>query len=119
MDPLMKQMNDILAQYTSDINKDLDEVMKEEAQETKKALREKSPTQSGRYAKGWAVKHEKGRYIVYNKKPQLTHLLEKGHDIKRNGVKIGEAPAFPHISKVEEWMQDDIMKKLEKKLSEH
>ncbi len=42
--------------------------------------------------------------IVYNnKKANLTHLLEYGHDINdMDGVTIGHAPAYPHIKPNEE-----------------
>ena len=116
MDSLTAQINNVLAQYTSDVNKTVDEVMQNNAKEAQKALMWNSPARSGRYAKSWAVKKEKGRYIVYNKKPGLTHLLENGHDIIRDGRKIGHAPAQPHIKPVEEMITDKIVKELEEKL---
>lgn len=116
MDSLTAQINNVLAQYTSDVNMTVDEVMKNNANEAKKALTWNSPARTGKYAKSWAVKKEKGRYIVYNKKPGLTHLLENGHDIIRDGRKIGHAPAQPHIKPVEEMIKDKIVKELEEKL---
>lgn len=116
MDSLTAQINNVLAQYTSDVNKTVDEVMQNNAKEAKKALTYNSPARTGKYAKSWAVKKEKGRYIVYNKKPGLTHLLENGHDIIRDGRKIGHAPAQPHIKPVEEMITDKIVKEIEAKL---
>lgn len=116
MDSLTAQINNVLAQYTSNIDQTVDEVLSKNATEAKKALTWNSPARTGKYAKSWAVKKEKGRYIVYNKKPGLTHLLENGHDIIRDGRKIGHAPAQPHIKPVEEMITDKIVKELEEKL---
>ena len=66
MDSLTAQINNVLAQYTSDVNVTVDEVMKSGAQQAKKALQQLSPADTGRYAKSWAVKKEKGRYIGFS-----------------------------------------------------
>lgn len=116
MDSLTVEINKVLAQYTNDVNQTVDQVMKSNAQEAKKALTSSSPVRSGKYAKSWAVKKLKGQYIVYNKKPGLTHLLENGHDIIRGGRKVGHAPAQVHIQPVEEMISEKIVKELEEKL---
>lgn len=116
MDSLTVEINKVLAQYTNDVNQTVDQVMKSNAQEAKKALTSSSPVRSGKYAKSWAVKKLKGQYIVYNKKPGLTHLLENGHDIIRDGRKVGHAPAQVHIRPVEEMISEKIVKELEEKL---
>lgn len=121
MDSLTAQINNILAQYTSDVNVTVDEVMKNGSQQAKKALQQLSPADTGKadtgkYAKSWAVKKEKGRYIVYNKKPGLTHLLENGHDIIRDGKKVGRVQGRPHIKPVEEMVTENIIKELESRL---
>lgn len=65
---------------------------------------------SGRYRKGWRAELTKTRLsayaTVYNATDyQLTHLLEKGHDVKNRkaGPSIGHAGSFPHISEVNDW----------------
>lgn len=72
---------------------------------------------SGRYAKGWVYEKGKSAYnnqnkikgVVRNKKdPQLTHLLEYGHPIVRNGKKVGDVPPKPHIREVAEACADAI-----------
>lgn len=100
-----------------------DEVGKEAVKKLKATspVNEKSP-QKGRYAKGWT--YEKGkRYrgkavgVVRNKKdPQLTHLLEYGHPIVRNGEVVGYAEAKEHIRPVADWVADEIETRLSKKL---
>lgn len=68
-------------------------------------LKATSPRRKGAaYAKSWKVRKEGlDTYIVYNEKHyRLTHLLEKGHDIIRNGRKVGRAKAYPHIKQAEQ-----------------
>lgn len=48
------------------------------------------------YKRLFYVKKTELGYVVANKKYQLTHLLENGHDIVRNGETVGRARAFPH-----------------------
>lgn len=67
--------------------------------ETAAELRATSPKKTGEYASGWRMRTEnkvgQGATVrVYNaRKPQLTHLLENGHE-KRGGGFVG---AIPHI----------------------
>ena len=118
MDSLLVDVNRILAQYTKDVNQDVNDALKAGAKEAVKALKYTSPAKSGDYAKGWAVKQQKGNYVVYNKKkPGLTHLLENGHDVVVNGQKYGHVNAKPHIKEVEEWTSDYIEKQLKEKLN--
>lgn len=65
-------------------------------------LREKSPKRFGDYAKGWgySTKYTVAggmEYVIWNKKYfSLVHLLEDGHDIIRNGVRVGRASPIKH-----------------------
>lgn len=118
MDSLLVDMNRILGMYTSNVNMTVQSVINTTARDAVTKLKATSPKASGDYAKNWSVKKENGYAVVYNKAPtyRLTHLLENGHDIKRNGVKIGEAPAHPHIKPVEQWVQEELPKRLEEAL---
>ena len=61
-------------------------------------------------------------YVVYSDMPGLTHLLEHGHDIIKNGVKVGRTKAQPHIKPVEEEGKalfiDEVTKEVNKRLSQ-
>lgn len=83
-------------------------------------LRETSPVNeqgkhSGRYRKGWVyesgkrTKNHKASGVVRNKTdPQLTHLLEYGHPIVRNGKVVGNSPEIEHIRPVADWVANEI-----------
>lgn len=117
MDSLAIQINQVLAQYTSDVNTTLDSVMSQTAKEGASKLKQTSPRgKSGKYAKSWAVKKVNGTYTIYNKQPGLTHLLENGHDVVVNGKKVGSAPAKPHIKEVDQWVGETVVARLEKSL---
>lgn len=94
----------ILDDYSADMKELAFRCAKQAATETKRMLENTSPKRSGDYSRSWAVKKGKDSYIVYNKIPSLTHLLEKGH-ITRNGTgrTFEPTPAHPHIGPAEEF----------------
>lgn len=113
---------EIMLHYCADVQAVTAEVVPEVAKEAAKKLRSTSPKgRTGRYAKSWAVKQEKGRMqvlaTVYAKAPgyRQAHLLEHGH-AKRGG---GRVSAIEHIKPVEEWAineaEDRIIEGLERK----
>ena len=123
MDSLLVQVNKILSTYTSNVNETMKSVINVTAKDAADKLRDTSPrfkgSGGGAYAKNWAVKRDKfGHATVYNKAPtyRLTHLLENGHDIIRDGKKVGEAAAKPHIKAVESWVQDEVVERLSEAL---
>ena len=111
----LKRYNDVTYEEMQDIAKSV-------AKEGSKKLKETSPrgkgSRKGHYADGWSIKAvEKGNgkfgFVIHNrKKPGLTHLLEKGHQLQ-NG---GRARAIPHIKPVEEWCNEEYEKRLKKRL---
>ena len=117
MDNTFVQINTILAQYTNNVDATVDSTIQSTAKEGVAKLKATSPKgSSGKYAKSWAVKKTKGTHTIYNKQPGLTHLLENGHDVIRNGQKIGEAKPHKHIKPVDDWLGDEIIARLEKNL---
>ncbi|HDR6821976.1 HK97 gp10 family phage protein [Bacillus cereus] len=78
-------------------------------------LEENSPKNTGKYAKGWRKKKEGNGFIVHNAlKPQLTHLLEKGH-AQVNG---GRVPAKVHIAPAEEKAENDFLERVERAIQQ-
>lgn len=116
---IQEELMNVGVQVSDELQDIFDEVGKEAAQK----LRETSPVnlngkQRGRYAKGWT--YEKGKRaqnynaagIVRNKTdPQLTHLLEYGHPIVRNGETVGNAEAKEHIRPIADWVAEEIEKR--------
>lgn len=104
-------VNKILDNYAKHIAKEVTTDAEEVAKQGMNELKNTNGTyqvRSGKYNKGWRVKTDKlkngGESIIYNATSyQLTHLLEKGHDIVgRDGQKKGRARAFKHIEPVEQ-----------------
>lgn len=100
-------INEILNDYSHDIQEAITEKAQEIAHEGQLKLKSTSPKNQnntrhkGRYARGWRVKTIKGRgfvnCIIHNATDyQLTHLLEKGH-LTRNG---GKTKPITHIEPI-------------------
>jgi hypothetical protein len=116
---LAAEIQSFLDNYYALISDDVEFVSKQVANDLAKELRtsEKTPDKTGDYKKGWKVKKKSVRgktvYIVHNKTDyQLTHLLEKGHVLRRGGRTIGEAKEFPHIRPNAEKAFDTYIEKL-------
>ncbi len=116
-----------LTEYDQDVANAMKEVVDEQAEETAKELRSKSPKRTGVYAKGWKKKQayetrQKKLNTVHNsKKYQLTHLLEKGH-VRKNTDRAGvvhtsrrkRTAPIVHIAPIEQ----QAIKNLEEKIKE-
>lgn len=100
-----------LREYETEATEKLTETITEVAKESVKKLRSSSPKRTGKYAKGWTYKVEKGRMnnvaTVYGNDPtyRMAHLLENGH-AKRGG---GRTAPITHIEPVEQWAVDDVV----------
>lgn len=114
---LKTEMNAILQNFGAEVDEVFMEVEQGVAKEGAEKLRQTSPKRRGgrgKYARGWTYKKTKNGFVIHNKTDyQLTHLLENGHDIVRAGKKVGHSPAIPHIGPVEEWVNEEAVKRLE------
>lgn len=116
-DDISVEINKILSDYSDRAVKAVEMAEKSAAQFTGRQLKSTSPRKTGKYASGWAAKKigsgKSGGYIVYNRKPGLTHLLENGH-AKRGG---GRVSGKKHIQPAEragiEHFEREVMSKLE------
>lgn len=77
------------------------------------------PKKSGKYAKSFYIKKVaagKGfkRNRIGNKKPQLTHLLERGH-ITRNGGRTKSYPHWEHAQKIADTLPERFEKVVREK----
>lgn len=119
---LTKAINGILDEYASDLNVTLADVETTVAKNTVANLRKNEPPKkrTGRYSKGWRynlVSQPLKGYTaitVYNAdSPQLTHLLEFGHALKRGGRTFGEVKAYPHIEPAQNEAEAEMLKLLQ------
>lgn len=111
---ISNEISKILSQYSTEVEKSLEESKQKVSKETVKLLKSTSPKETGDYAKGWAVKSVGTSKIIHNKTNyQLTHLLENGH-AKKNGGRV--APRI-HIKPAEEKAIDDYIKAVEEAVS--
>ncbi|PGZ44828.1 hypothetical protein COE56_28830 [Bacillus anthracis] len=93
-----------LQRYANVVEEDMEAAKEKVANDLVEELKRKSPkskrTSGKKYAKGWRKKKEGNGFIVHNAlKPQLTHLLEKGHAKATGG---GRVPGKVHIAPAEE-----------------
>lgn len=100
-------INDILNEYSSDIQEGITEAAFKVAEDGKNTLKVTSPKRTGSYRKGWRVNKRSGRgYVhatIYNATDwQLTHLLEKPHVIKNQYGTWGTSKPIVHIEPVEQ-----------------
>ncbi|MBQ9005780.1 MAG: hypothetical protein IJ092_05340 [Atopobiaceae bacterium] len=95
-----KDFEDAIAAYVEELCLDVEdqsiENVKNAGTKCVELLRANSRKPTGDYAKGFDVDVRVTRYgitaTVHNrKKPGLTHLLEKGHDVIVNGRRVGHA----------------------------
>ncbi|MFB4347715.1 HK97 gp10 family phage protein [Bacillus sp. BR_7] len=103
IDDLASEIARELQRYAHVVEEDMEEAKEKVADDLVSELKQKSPkstrNDTRKYAKGWRKKKERNAIIVHNAlKPQLTHLLEKGH-AKVGG---GRVPAKVHIAPAEE-----------------
>lgn len=100
-----------LDNYSIRLDKGLRDVEKKVTNEAVKAIKSKSPKDTGGYAAGWTTKRDGNKIVIYNRtRYQLTHLLEKGH-AKVNGGRV--APRV-HIRPAEEKANKDFMDAVER-----
>lgn len=108
-----KKIEPILKELQSDVKQALEKASKEVAKEGINRLKNTSPKRTGEYAKGWGQSKRGNSIVIHNKnKPGLTHLLEKGHAL-RGGGRVGPQK---HIEPVEEFVKEELERRIEKEL---
>ena len=108
-----------LAEYGDKTMEMLESATKSNARQTASALKGQAP--SGEYSAGWSHKAQKGgayklSETVYNRKYQLTHLLEKPHSIGGGGHYPKKADYTGTIARIEEEYTNKYMEEVLSKL---
>ncbi|WP_088265605.1 HK97 gp10 family phage protein [Bacillus mycoides] len=101
-----------LQRYAHVVEEELITAQEEVADVAVEKLKQKSPKKTGGYRKGWRKKKDGQSIVVHNSKGQLTHLLENGH-AKVGG---GRVPAQVHILPVEEYVINELPRRIERAL---
>ena len=122
IDELANYLQREFSEFSDQVNTIVEDECKKMAYEVKKELANdpnipQSTNTQDHYKKSFAVKKATSKdgwhgYRVYNKKGQLTHLLEYGHDTSKGG----RTRAFPHWEQANRKVQDlviEIRKRLE------
>ena len=124
-DKLAKTIQSYMEDFGRDVTEAIGEAMDEVGKEAVKRLKSTSPKKKrngGRYAKGWKYQRDKKSRLliearVYNATDgSLTHILEKGHPIVRNGVVVGRAKPQKHIEPVDQWVEQNFARIFAQKL---
>lgn len=119
---LAVQMREILDDYSTEVVRATNAAEQKVAKEAASKLRNTSPKRTGKYAKSWKVKTQRGsagidEVIVYNRDHyQLTHLLENGHVIRNKKGEYGRTSPIKHIEPVNDWAGDALVKEIEREL---
>ena len=124
-DKLAKTIQSYMEDFGRDVTEAIGEAMDEVGKEAVKRLKSTSPKKKrngGRYAKGWKYQRDKKSRLliegrVYNATDgSLTHILEKGHPIVRNGVVVGRVKPQKHIEPVDQWVEQNFARIFAQKL---
>ena len=105
-----------LQQYSDEVAQEVKQICKDVSNEMTENIKNDSPKDKGKYAKGWANKiayedKDNIRITTYNKTDnQLTHLIENGH-AKING---GRVEGKVHIANNEEKAKKELVERIEK-----
>lgn len=124
-DKLAKTIQSYMEDFGRDVTEAIGEAMDEVGKEAVNRLKSTSPKKKkngGRYAKGWKYQRDKKSRLliegrVYNATDgSLTHLLEKGHPIIRNGQVVGRVKPQKHIEPVDQWVEQNFARIFAQKL---
>lgn len=118
VDRMAEAIMEGLQEYADLATADLKKSVKKAGTTVRKEIEANAPSDTGAYAKSWAVKTVKEsanslELVVHSKnRYQLAHLLEHGH-AKRGG---GRVAAKPHIAPAEEKAVQTLETEIEKAL---
>lgn len=114
-----KELQQMLEGYVKDVDEAVVEALPKVGKEAVKELKNTSPKNTGRYAKGWRQKVESEgvngtKLTVYNATSyQLTHLLENGHALRGGGFVSGRPHIKPAQDKAEKKAVEEITKAIQ------
>lgn len=119
IDSFADSISNELNAYSMDLSQVIVSVAKEVGKEALEMLKSISPKDTPDYYSKWRMQIKSTQemavmLVIYNKKYQLTHLLEFGHA----SVNGGRASAEPHIARVQDWINKEFETRLSAALGE-
>lgn len=121
VDKIDRIVESALKELGVNVSSDLQDCIDSIGKDSVKKLKTTSPKSGSKYSRGWkykklASKDGNHESLVYNSSGWLTHLLEHGHPIIKDGAVVGNARAEPHIEPVNDWIQSEFPKQVSDKL---
>lgn len=111
------KLKEILTDYSDEVKRKAENILPIVAKEVVAELKETSPKDTGKYAKGWRATIETGRLgntlVIHNRSYYLTHLLENGY-VHRNGKRV---EGKKHILPASEFAEEEYVKLLQRELT--
>lgn len=117
-DQLTSAVMDGLKEYADLAADDMKKAVKKAGASVRKEIQQDAPSDTGDYAKSWAVKKEKESsdsicLIVHSKnRYQLAHLLEHGHAKRGGGRVAGKSHIAPAEEKAARQLEEEIERSL-------
>lgn len=107
-----------LKEYTDEVKETVFDIADTISGKAVERLQAESPKRTGEYRKNWGMTADRRGIVIHQKGDtyRLTHLLEKGHALRRGGRKVGKSPAYPHIEKVEQECVAEYIAEVERRL---
>lgn len=108
-----------LKEYADLAADDMKKAVKKAGTSVKKEIQQNAPSDTGTYAKSWAVKTEKEtsdslQLVVHSKnRYQLAHLLEHGHAKRGGGRVSGKAHIAPAEENAVRQLEEEIERSLQ------
>lgn len=108
-----------LKEYADLAADDMKKAVKKAGASVRKEIQQNAPSDTGAYAKSWAVKKEKEtsdslQLIVHSKnRYQLAHLLEHGHAKRGGGRVAGKAHIAPAEENAVRQLEEEIERSLQ------
>lgn len=115
------QLKKVLDEYCDQLDDTFKDALNRVTKETVQKLKDTSPVgagKNGHYKDGWTSKKngQMGTVIYNSKKPGLTHLLNFGHPIANQYGTYGYKAGDGHITKAEQWGNEELLKEVERRL---
>ncbi|WP_320951984.1 HK97 gp10 family phage protein [Hungatella effluvii] len=118
-DQLASVVMEGLKEYADLAADDMKKAVRKAGTSVRKEIQQNAPSDTGVYAKSWAVKTEKEtsdsiQLIVHSKnRYQLAHLLEHGHAKRGGGRVAGKAHIAPAEEKAVRQLEEEIERSLQ------